>query len=113
MFLLETQLDTKEKELEIDKSDYEQLQNEMKTDEKQKSKLKEELKYPFIDFTLVPDFEDGPYIKGDYYLRVSLNRLINKKDFYTQKLQELEFMRSYANSNDLTIEKEEIYEKTI
>lgn len=113
VFLLETQLDTKEKELEIDKSDYEQLQNEMKTDEKQKSKLKEELKYPFIDFTLVPDFEDGPYIKGDYYLRVSLNRLINKKDFYTQKLQELEFMRNYANSNDLTIEKEEIYEKTI
>ncbi len=102
VLLLKTQLDTNEKELEIDKSDYEELQKEMKADEEQKAKLKEELKYPFKDFTLDPDFEDGPYIKGNYYLRVSLDRLINKKDFYTQKLQELEFMKSYSNN----IEKE-------
>lgn len=115
LFLLETELDTKEKELEIDKLDYEQLQNKMKKDEEEKSKLKEELKYPFRNFTLNLDFEDGPYIDGDYYLRVSLDRLINKKDFYTQKLQELEFMKKYANSQDLIIEneKEEIYEKAI
>lgn len=115
VFTIKTQLDSKEKELEIKKSDYKQLQSQMKTDDEQKTKLKEELKYPFKDFTLVPDFEDGPYIKGEYHLKVSLDRLINKKDFYTQKLQELESMKSYANSKDLIIEneKEEIYEKAI
>lgn len=115
VFTIKTQLDSKEKELEIKKSDYEQLQSQMKTDDEQKTKLKEELKYPFKDFTLVPDFEDEPYIKGEYHLKVSLDRLINRKDFYTQKVQELESMKSYANSKDLIIEneKEEIYEKAI
>ena len=115
VFLLETQLNTKEKELEINKSDYEQLQCKMKMDDEQKAKLKEELKYPFKDFTLVPDIEDGPYIEGKYHLKVSLDRLINKKQFYTQKLQELEFMKSHANNKDLVIEnkKEEVYEKAI
>lgn len=115
IFLLENQLDTIEKELEIDKLDYEKFQDKMKTDEEEKSKLKEELKYPFRNFTLDPDFENGPYIDGDYYLKVSLDRLINKKGFYTQKLQELEFMKSYTNSKDLIMEndKEEIYEKAI
>lgn len=115
VFTIKTQLDSKEKELEIKKSDYEQLQSQIKTDDEQKTKLKEELKYPFKDFTLVPDFEDGPYIKGKYHLKVSLDRLINRKDFYTQKLQELESMKSYANSKDLIIEneKEEFYEKAI
>lgn len=112
---LKNELNTKGDELEQDKSNYEKLQNEMKKDEEQKAKLKEELKYPFKDFTLIPDFEDEPYINGEYYLRVSLDRLINRKDYYTQKLHELEFMKSYANSKDLTIEneKEEIYEKAI
>lgn len=95
--------------------DYEQLQSQIKTNDEQKAKVKEELKYPFKDFTLDPDFEDEPYIKGEYHLKVSLDRLINKKDFYTQKLQELEFMKSYVNSKDLAIEndKEEFYEKAI
>lgn len=113
--LIKSELDIKEKELELDKSNYEKLQNEMKSDEEQKAKLKEELKYPFKDFTLVPDFEDEPYIKGEYHLKVSLDRLINRKNFYTQKLHELEFMKSYANSKKLTIknDKEELYEKAI
>lgn len=113
--LIKGELDTKEEELEQDKSNYEKLQNEMKSDEEQKNELKEELKYPFKDFTLIPDFEDEPYIKGEFHLKVSLDRLINKKNFYTQKLQELEFMKSYANSKELTIEneKEELYEKAI
>lgn len=115
VFALKIQLDTKEKELESDKLDYEQLQSQIKTNDEQKAKVKEELKYPFKDFTLDPDFEDEPYIKGEYHLKVSLDRLINKKDFYTQKLQELEFMKSYVNSKDLAIEndKEEFYEKAI
>ena len=112
---LKLDLDIKEKEMELYKSDYEKLQKEMKTDEEQKNKLSQELKYPFKDFTLVPDFEDEPYIHGKYNLKVSLDRLINKKDFYTQKLQELKFMKEYANSKNLKIEKEkeELYEKEI
>ena len=112
---LKVELNIKEKELELERSNYEKLQEEMKTDEEQKNKLKEELKYPFKDFTLIPDFEDEPYIDGKYHLKVSLDRLINKKDYYMQKLQELKFMKSYTNSNNLKIEneKEEIYEKTI
>ena len=100
---------------EIRKQYFEQLQSQIKTNDEQKAKVKEELKYPFKDFTLDPDFEDEPYIKGEYHLKVSLDRLINKKDFYTQKLQELEFMKSYVNSKDLAIEndKEEFYEKAI
>ncbi len=115
VFLLETKLDTKKKELEVDKSNYGQLQSEREMDEETKKQLKEELKYPFKDFTLIPDFEEEPYIKGEYYLKVSLDRLINRKEFYTQKLQELEFMKSYTNTKDLTIEneKEEFYEKAI
>ena len=112
---LKVELNIKEKELELERSNYEKLQEEMKTDEEQKNKLKEELKYPFKDFTLIPDFEDEPYIDGKYHLKVSLDRLINKKDYYMQKLQELKFMKSYTNSNNLKIEneKEEIYEKAI
>ena len=102
---LKLDLDIKEKELELYKSDYEKLQKEMKADEEQKNKLSQELKYPFKDFTLVPDFEDEPYIDGKYNLKVSLDRLINKKDFYTQKLQELKFMKDYANSKNLKMEK--------
>lgn len=112
---IQVELNIKEEELALEESNYEKLEKEMKIDEEQKNKLKEELKYPFKDFTLIPDFEDGPYINGKYYLKVSLDRLINRKDFYTQKLQELEFMKSYTNSNNLKIEneKEEIYEKAI
>lgn len=115
VLLLKNQLNTKEKELEIDKSDYEQLQTQMKINDEQKVKLKEELKYPFRDFTFIPNFEDETYIEGEFYLRASLDRLINKKDSYTQKLQELKFMKNYINSKDLSIEhkKEEFYEKTI
>lgn len=102
-------------EVEIVRSEYEQFQSQINTDDEQKANLKEELKYPFKDFTPVPDFEDEPYINGEYHLKVSLDRLINRKEFYTQKLQELEFMKSYANNKDLTIEneKEEFYEKAI
>ena len=106
VFLLETQLNTQKKELEVDKSNYGQLQSEREMDEETKKQLKEELKYPFKDFTLIPDFEEEPYINGEYHLKVSLDRLINRKEFYTQKLQELEFMKSYANNKDLTIENE-------
>ena len=106
MDLIKSELDTKEEELELDKSNYKKLQNEMKSNEEQKAELREELKYPFKDFTLVPDFEDEPYINGEFHLRVSLDRLINRKNFYTQKLHELEFMKSYANSKELTIENE-------
>ncbi|MCI9038892.1 MAG: hypothetical protein HFJ29_03320 [Clostridia bacterium] len=115
VFLLETKLDTKKKELEVEKSNYGQLQSEREMDEETKKQLKEELKYPFKDFTLIPDFEEEPYIKGEYYLKVSLDRLIDRKEFYTQKLQELEFMKNYANNKDLAIEneKEEVYEKAI
>ena len=115
VFLLETQLNTQKMEVEIVRSEYEQFQSQINTDDEQKANLKEELKYPFKDFTLVPDFEDEPYINGEYHLKVSLDRLINRKEFYTQKLQELEFMKSYANNKDLTIEneKEEFYEKAI
>lgn len=117
IFLLETQLDTKEKELELKKADYEEFQKEMKIDEELKLELQEKLKYPFKDFTLNPDLEDYPYIKGDFHLKVSLDRLINQKDLYTQKLRDLELMKSYDNSKDLTIEKEnekeEFYEKAI
>ena len=112
---LKTQLNAKTEELELDKSNYKKLQNEMKNDDEQIQNLSKELKYPFKDYTLIPDFEDGPYIESEYYLKVSLDRLINKKDFYNQKLNELEFMKSYENNKDLTIkkEKEEFYEKTI
>ena len=87
----------------------------MKNDDEQMQNLRKELKYPFKDYTLIPDFEDDSYIESEYYLKVSLDRLINKKDFYNQKLNELEFMKSYENNKDLTIkkEKEEIYEKAI
>ena len=112
---LKTELSEKTEELELDKANYEKLQNEMKNDDEQMQNLRKELKYPFKDYTLIPDFEDGPYIESEYYLKVSLDRLINKKDFYVQKLEELKFMRSYANSKELTItnEKEEFYEKAI
>ena len=112
---LKTQLSEKTEELELDKANYEKLQNEMKNDDEQMQNLRKELKYPFKDYTLIPDFEDGTYIESEYYLKVSLDRLINKKDFYVQKLEELKFMRSYANSKELTItnEKEEFYEKAI
>ena len=110
---LKSQLDANEKELEIEKTEYKQLQDKMETDEKQKNNLKEGLKYEFKDFTLDPDFEDEPYIRGEYHLKVSLDRLINKKDFYAQKLQELEFMKDYTNSKNLKMEKKELYEKEI
>lgn len=115
VFLLETKLNIKKMEVETARSNYDQFQNEIKKDDEQVAKLEEELKYPFKDFTLIPDFENGPYVKGEYYLKVSLDRLINKEQFYIQKLQELEFMKSYADNKDLAMEngKEEFFEKAI
>ena len=112
---IETQLYLKVKELEEYKSNFEQFKKVIDENDKKINELKEQLKYPLKDFSLISEFEDAPYIKGEYHVKVILDRLINKKKYYTNKLQEIEFMKSYANSKELTIEneKEELYEKTI
>lgn len=112
---LKEKIETKEKELDNANSSYAQWINEINESKKEAAEIESNLKYQFKDFTLNPNTEDAIYINGEYALKVGLDRLINKKNFYVQKLQELNFMKSYINSKILTLknEKEEFYEKTI
>ena len=87
----------------------------MNEGKKKAAEIEANLKYPFKDFTLNPNTEDAIYLNGEYALKVSLDRLVNEKNSYIQKLRELNLMKGYVSSKILTLknEKEEIYEKTI
>lgn len=111
--ILKGELEKKEKELENANLNYNQWISECKEDKKAVSEMEKNLKYPFKDFTINPNTEDEIYLNGEYALKVSLDRLVDKKKFYIQKLQELKFMKGYINSKILKNEKEENYEKTI
>ena len=87
----------------------------MNEGKKKAAEIEANLKYPFKDFTLNPNTEDAIYLNGEYALKVSLDRLVNEKNSYIQKLRELNLMKGYVSSKILILknEKEEIYEKTI
>ena len=112
---LKEKIETKEKELDDANLSYDQWIDEMNEGKKKAAEIEANLKYPFKDFTLNPNTEDAIYLNGEYALKVSLDRLVNEKNSYIQKLQELNLMKGYISSEILTLknEKEEIYEKTI
>lgn len=112
---LKEKIETKEKELDDANLSYDQWIDEMNEGKKKAAEIEANLKYPFKDFTLNPNTEDAIYLNGEYALKVSLDRLVNEKNSYIQKLRELNLMKGYVSSKILTLknEKEEIYEKTI
>ena len=88
---------------------YKEFEKEEEQSKKDKIKISSNLEREFEDFTLDPDFEAGPYVDGEYYLITSLDRLINKKDEYIEKLNELKQMKSFIpktieNKNEKTKE---------
>ena len=112
---LKEKIETKEKELDDANLSYDQWIDEMNEGKKKAAEIEANLKYPFKDFTLNPNTEDAIYLNGEYALKVSLDRLVNEKNSYIQKLRELNLMKGYVSSKILILknEKEEIYEKTI
>lgn len=100
---IQIKIDTLKSTLEEINRDFKDSQLEYTELEKQENLYKQEqkeiyskLERKFKDFTLNPDFEDGPYINGKYYLKVSLDRLINKENEYREKLNELQRVDEYA-----------------
>ncbi len=99
---IKTELNTIQKSLDELDASCKSCENGIQNFTNEKNLLLSELERPFKDFTLNPDFETELYIDGSYYMNVSLNRLKNKKDYFTHKLQELQMMKSYDKSVALT-----------
>lgn len=77
---------------------------------KQKYLLLSQLDRPFKDFTLDSN-ETELYIDGKYYMKMSLDRLKDTVHIYSERLQQLQKMKSYNNSSiQLTNEKENVLE---
>ena len=94
------EIDNKLNELEIE---YKELKNEESKYEKEKLEISSKLERKFEDFTLNLDLEDIPYINGRYYLKVSLDRLMNKEYEYRDKLTELKQMKNYITNDSINI----------
>lgn len=86
--------------------DYKSTKETLDMAEKNKQDLSGKLEKPFEDFTLDSDFENDTYIDGRFYLKVSLDRLINKENEYKQRLNELQKMKSYSIGKEITIKNE-------
>lgn len=102
-----TQIEKDLNEAEIEYKDFEKQEESYK---KQKQELSLELERKFKDFTLNLDIDDMPYIKGEYYLEVSLDRLVEQEDEYREKLAELQQMKSFITKS---IEESKEQEKNI
>ena len=77
---------------------------------KQKYLLVFKLDKPFKDFTLDSN-ETDLYIDGKYYMKTSLDRLKDTVQEYSEKLQQLQKMKSYnTNVIKLTNEKQDVLE---
>ena len=104
-------------DINIDKNvEYrELLENEINTLNLEKGKIELSLERTFEDFTLDAEFEaDELYVNGNYYMKTSLNRLLNKERYYLEKLNELQNIENFGNSKDIVNEKQKIeidYEK--
>jgi hypothetical protein len=90
------------KDSEFEYTELEKQENLYKQEQKE---LYSKLERKFKDFTLNPDFDDEPYINGEYYLKVSLNRLTNKENEYREKLNILQKVNSYV-TKEIKVEKE-------
>lgn len=75
---------------------YEKFEIEQEGCRKSKNEISSNLERKFEDFTLNPDFEDEPYIDGNFRLTTSLNRLIKEEKNYISKLEELKQMKSFS-----------------
>lgn len=75
---------------------YEKFEIEQEECRKSKNEISSNLERKFEDFTLNPDFEDEPYIDGNFRLITSLNRLIKEEKNYISKLEELKQMQSFS-----------------
>lgn len=103
---IQNKIDTLKSKLEEIDKDFKEAELEYKELEKQEYAYKQEkqelyskLEREFKDFTLNPDLDDIPYINGRYYLKVSLDRLIDKEDEYREKLRELQQMKNFTAKN--------------
>lgn len=111
VFFLKQQLSYKDVELKQERLNYENLKKDIRDNNKQRNAIKENLQYQYRNYSLNMDNEDYPYIHGEYFLKVSLDRLIPQKAYYEQKLRELEFMKSYENkekNQNIELEKEDL-----
>lgn len=95
----ETKKDLKrlEESIENNNSSCKGCQEDIENFTKQKYLLISKLDRPFKDFTL-DSGETELYVDGKYYMETSLNRLKDKGQEYSEKLQKYQKMQSYGNS---------------
>lgn len=103
---IQLRLDTVNKELEKCNSENKDLKETVENAKAEKNAIEEKLGKTFIDLTLDTNLEDEIYIHGEYYLKVSLDRLVKKKEEYTDKLQKLQTMKSYTIEKNMELKKE-------
>jgi len=106
---LKIKLEKISKDLEESNSNNKELHEVVDNAKSEREKLTLKLEKLFEDFTLNPDFEDEIYLDGEYYQKVSLDRLVKQEYKYAKELKELQKMKSYSVIKE-EIKKENIME---
>lgn len=107
---LKLKLEKISKELEESNSSNKELHEVVDNAKSEREKLTLKLEKPFEDFTLNPDFEDDIYLDGEYYQKVSLDRLVRQENKYAKELRELQKMKSYSINKEQELKKENVME---
>lgn len=103
---LKIKLEKISKDLEEYNSNNKELHEVVDNAKSEREKLTLKLEKPFEDFTLNPDFEDEIYLDGEYYQKVSIDRLIRQENKYANDLKELQKMKSYSINKEQELKKE-------
>ena len=84
------------KDLDESNSYNKELHEIVNNAKRERQKLTLKLEKTFKDFTINPNFEDDIYLDGEYYQKVSLDRLVKQEYKYAKELKELKKMKSYS-----------------
>lgn len=102
--LLEIDIKTINEELDKLNNQYNNIEEEIIDYTKKEQEVSLKLEKEFKDFTINSNFDELPYIDGKYYKKVNMDRLIEKKDEFTKKLEELLEIENCQTSNTITLD---------
>ena len=106
--LLEIEIKTTNEELNKLTNLYKKTEEEIEKYTKREQEISLKLEKEFKIFTINFDFDDLPYIDGEYYKKVNIDRLIEKKDEFAKKLEELLEIKKYQMNNTITLDNSEV-----